>query len=426
MNKKIVSVLLVAAMAFGMTACGSSENAESGKESGGGDVGGNVGENSGGSVVNVYVGSDLEGTLDAEIEAYRAVNPDVEIVKHVIPNNDYDDKIKVLLSGGADDVDVFWARTPAFTNQYRTAGALEDLSPYMDQSDVNMESIATELQAVSDENGGVYGLPIYSSCWMLFYNKALFDKAGAAYPTGQMTWDEYCELAESLTNKEGDTQYWGGVCPSWTMNLGAIAAGEYLTGEKPLEKTKEYLEITERMYAKGHISIEEMNNGSWDLNSCFANGNVYMMIDGDWGYRDLNCDFEYGTAPLPVMDGVEEKTSVGNACYYCMAKTATNKQAAYDFMEFATTSDEGTSVTARTGNVPSYTTEAAMEAYKESVQIEGIDNRFEMTVLPEQSNADNYAAIYEVFKQEAQLYLLGEESIDECMENFYKLREETE
>ena len=109
-----------------------------------------------------------------------------------------------------------------------------------------------------------------------------------------------------------------------------------------------------------------------------------------------------------------------------MAKTAKNKQAAYDFMEFATTSDEGTSVTARTGNVPSYSTDAAMDAYKESIKIEGIENRFEMTVLPEQSNAENYAAIYEVFKQESQLYLLGEESVDDCMEKFYSLRDQTE
>lgn len=414
MKKKVVSVILSAVMVLGMTACGSSGNSEKGEK------------NSESNVVNVYVGSDLEGTLDDEIKAYKEVNPDVEIVKHVIPNADYDDKIKILLSGGAEDVDVFWVRTPAFANQYRSAGALEDISEYINKSDVDTEKIDAELTAVSDEEKGIYGLPIYSSCWMLFYNKDLFEQADVPCPTEQMTWDEYCELAESLTKKDGDTQYWGGLCPNWTMNLGAIAAGEYLTDEAPLDKTKEYLEITNRMYSNSHVSLEEMNNGSWDLNASFENGNVYMMIDGDWGYRDLDCDFEYGTAPLPVMDGVESKTSVGNACYYCMAKTAKNKQEAYNFMEFATTSDEGTSVTARTGNVPSYSTDAAMDAYKESVQIEGIENRFDMTVLPEQSNAENYAAIYEVFKQEAQLYLLGEESVDQCMDNFYNLREQAE
>lgn len=180
MRKRMVAALLAATMVLGLTACGGSDSGSDSKSEGDGKT------------VNVYVGSDLEGTLDDEIEAYKKVNPDAEIVKHVIPNNDYDDKIKVLLSGGADDVDVFWARTPAFANQYRSAGALEDISAFIDKSDVDMGSIDAELTAVSDENEGIYGLPIYSSCWMLFYNKELFDQAKVDYPTEQMTWDEYC------------------------------------------------------------------------------------------------------------------------------------------------------------------------------------------------------------------------------------------
>lgn len=93
----MVAAMLAATMVLGLTACGGSDSGSDSKSEGDGKT------------VNVYVGSDLEGTLDDEIEAYKKVNPDAEIVKHVIPNNDYDydDKIKVLLSGGADDVDVF-------------------------------------------------------------------------------------------------------------------------------------------------------------------------------------------------------------------------------------------------------------------------------------------------------------------------------
>lgn len=349
----------------------------------------------------------------------------MEIVVHSIPNNDYDDKIKVLLSGGAEDVDIFWSRSPAFVNQYSSVGAIEDLSSYVNESGVDLGKVEEPVDAVSDGEA-IYGLPIYSSCWMLFYNKELFEEAGVECPTEQLTWEEYCELAESLTKKEGDTQYWGGMCPTWTINLGAIAAGEYLTDEAPLEKTQEYLEISKRMYDKSHMPVEEMNNGSWDINASFAAGNIYMMINGDWEYSLLECDFEYGSAPLPILDGVDPYTSMGNSSYICMAKTAKNKQAAYDFMEFFTTSDEGTSAIAKTGNVPSYSTDAAMEVYQETVQVEGVENRFQMTVLPEQANASNYSAVNEAFNQEAQLYLLGEESIDDCMNNFYKLREEAE
>ena len=153
MKKKVVSVLLAATMACGLTACGITSNSRAEED---------------GNTVNVYVSSDLESSLDAEIEAYKNVNPAAVIVKHVVPDSDYDNKIKVLLSGGAKDVDAFWARTPAYTNQYRSAGALENLAPYAKKSGVDLSSIDSSLSVISDEDGGFYGLPIYSSCWMLF------------------------------------------------------------------------------------------------------------------------------------------------------------------------------------------------------------------------------------------------------------------
>lgn len=413
MKKKLLLTLFAVMMTLVITACGKSED--------GSEDAAKVTE---GNTVNVYTSSDLEASLDQEIEAYKAVNPDADIVKHIIANDDYDTKIKVLLSGGAEDVDVFWGRTPAFVNQYQAAGALENLTSYAEASGVDLSTIKeTALAAISDEEG-FYGLPIYSSCWMLFYNKELFDEANISYPTEQMTWEEYIELAESLTHKDGDTIFWGGQLPNWTMNLGSIATGEYLTDEAPLTNTQAYLELTNRMYSNSHISLEEMSNGSWDNNASFANGNIYMMILGDWGYRDLDTEFEYGTAPLPIFEFVEPGTSVGNANYWCMSKKASNKQAAYDFIEFCTTSDEGTSVIAATGNVPSYSTDAAMKVYKESVKVDGVEYRFAAKVLAEQANDKNYQAINDAFTQEAQLYLLGEVTIDECMNNFYAIRDE--
>lgn len=426
MKRKWITALLTSAILFGITGCGTpnAPKDEQNITAQEGQAASETAEESAGATVNVYVSTDLESSLDKEIEAYKEVKPDVEIVKHVIANDDYDDKMKVLLSGGAKDVDVFWGRVPAHVNNYQAVGALEDLAPYAAASGVDLGPVKDTALSVVSVGDAFYGLPIYSSCWMLFYNKALFDEANVPYPTEQMTWDEYCELAESLTHKDGDTQYYGGQCPNWTMNLGAIAAGEYLTDPEPLEKTRAYLEITNRMYSKSHVSIEDMSNSSWDNNASFANGNVYMMILGDWGYRDLDCPFEYGTAPLPVMDGVEPGSSVGNACYLCMSQNAADKQAAYDFMEFYTTSDIGTSITASSGNIPSYATDAAMKAYQESVKIDGIENRFAARVLAEQTSDTDYAQLYEAFKQEAQLYLLGEESIDDCMQKYFNMRKE--
>lgn len=39
------------------------------------------------------------------------------------------------------------------------------------------------------------------------------------------------------------------------------------------------------------------------------------MVNGDWSFRILEPEFEYGAAPLPVLEGVEKGTSVGQASY---------------------------------------------------------------------------------------------------------------
>ena len=41
------------------------------------------------------------------------------------------------------------------------------------------------------------------------YNKDLFDAAGVAYPSNDMTWDEYYDLAAKMTSGEGSSKVYG-------------------------------------------------------------------------------------------------------------------------------------------------------------------------------------------------------------------------
>lgn len=61
----------------------------------------------------------------------------------------------------------------------------------------------------SNQSGDIYGLPFSVNAFIMFYNKDIFDKFGADYPTDGMTWDETYELARSLSRIDGDTNYHG-------------------------------------------------------------------------------------------------------------------------------------------------------------------------------------------------------------------------
>ncbi|NIQ99401.1 MAG: extracellular solute-binding protein, partial [Gemmatimonadales bacterium] len=46
--------------------------------------------------------------------------------------------------------------------------------------------------------GALFSLPRYTSVYVLFYNKDLFDAAGLAYPDNTWTWDDYLSAARTL------------------------------------------------------------------------------------------------------------------------------------------------------------------------------------------------------------------------------------
>lgn len=404
--KRILSALLVATMLLSMVV--GLASAETTKE-----------------VLNFYIANDMDTTAQAVADAYNASQDKVEVKLTVIPNDGYDDKMKVLTTGDSD-IDIFWIRTPAQVKKYMSNNVLVNLKPFAEAAGLDTTPITTPLQAVSDENGGFYGLPVSGSCWMLFYNKDLFDAKGLAYPIN-LTWDEYADLAKTLTYEDNGTKYWGGVAPFWTPNLGAVAMGEYLDGPEPLENTMKYMEILHRLYVDdaSHPSIAEMSTGTFDVNSYFAAGNIYMMINGDWEFRLLKTDFNYGAAPLPVLDKAKAGSSAGQSSVLAIYSGSTKQEEAYKFIAFYTTSVEGTSIIAKNHDVPSYATPEAMAVYQEEVKVPGVEYRFSSNIYAEQGTADYYLEILDNFTEEMKLYLLGEESLEDAFTNYYSIRTES-
>ncbi len=375
-------------------------------------------------VLNFYIASDMDTTAGQIADAYNASQDKVEVKITAIPNDGYDDKMKVLTTGDSD-IDIFWVRTPAQVKKYMANGVLVDLKPFAEAAGLDTTSIAAPLEAVSDENGSYYGLPISGSCWMLIYNKDLFDAKGLDYPIN-LTWDEYADLAKQLTYEENGTKYWGGVAPFWTPNLGAVSMGEYLDDPEPLTKTMQYMQILHRLYVDdaSHPSIAEMSTGTFDVNAYFEAGNIYMMINGDWEFRLLNTSFNYGAAPLPVLDKDQAGYSCGQNSVLSIYKGSAKQQEAYDFIAYYTTSVEGTSIIAANHDVPSYSTPEAMAVYQEEVTVPGVEYRFASTIRAEQGTADYYAEILDAFSSEMTLYLLDEESLEDAFANYYSLRAE--
>lgn len=100
---------------------------------------------------------------------------------------------------------------------FTTIGTLVDLGITTDITDaakkygVDLERFEPNLlKSIREAGGGkLFGLPYYANHQVMFYNKDLFDKFGAAYPKDNMTYEETLEIARKMTRTEGGATYRG-------------------------------------------------------------------------------------------------------------------------------------------------------------------------------------------------------------------------
>lgn len=425
-KRKEIAILMSVAMVFGMTACGSSEapassapaEPVSSAETEEASAKETVSEEK--SVLNFYVHSDNEKIAEEWVSAYNEAQDEVEVKLSVITNDDYDDKIKVMLSGGAD-VDVFWVRTADQARQMAQGGAILPLDNMMEANEVDYSVYGPMGDAfvVDDQT---YALCGKKSCWLLWYNKTLFDEAGLEVPV-DMTWDEYADLCAQLST-DGKR---GGLAVNWILNTGAAAAGEYLTDEN-LTKTKEYIQFLNRIYNEdqSNMSLEEMS-GSFDVNAVFAEGETYMMLNGDWTFLlfpDSNPEFEWGAVPLPHFEDVPVNTTVGNTDGYAINANCKNPEAAFDFLKYIAYSNEGASIQAKYATIPAFPSDEAIEVYKQQVSVPGTEYVFDAIVHSEDGNEPYYSELKDAFRSEITEYLIGSCSMDEAFENYKGRKDE--
>ena len=184
MKKKIISLMMVAAMATGLLAgCGG----ESGKS---------ASENSDGKTV-LKVFSNLPDRKNGQglveqtiIDEYMKENPDVTIEVEALDEEAYKTKFKAYSMEGMPDVVSIWGQ-PAFLDEVLEAGVLAELN----ESDYDDYGFIPGSLDGFKKNGKLYGLPRNTDVAGFYYNQKMFEDNGWKVP---QTYDELLELAGKI------------------------------------------------------------------------------------------------------------------------------------------------------------------------------------------------------------------------------------
>ncbi len=296
--------------------------------------------------------------LIAQKEAFEAANPGIKIEYVDVASQDYAVKTTTMLEGG-DKSDVYMIKEIDNLINWQAQGFAAPL----DTADYDMSGFAgTEANYAVD--GVQYAIPFRSDFWVLFYNKDLFDAAGVEYPTNDMTWDQYAELAKKMTNPEKEiygTHYhtWLSAVANW-----AVCDGVNTLADKEYSDLLYFYKLYQDLEDSGAcMSFADLKAAGLHYSGAFANGNIAMMPMGYWyvstliGYnKDGTCNFNWGITAVPHLEGVPAGSSFGNLTGAMINAKSENKELAWKYISWLGGPD-GSKATASTGARPAWVSE---------------------------------------------------------------------
>lgn len=379
-RRKIIGLLMAGAMVFGtLTACGNTalqggESTDGAEQTAETDK---ASEAEGGSEAPEGVQELSVTTWDNEsspqfqaiIDAYEEKNPDVKIKIIDTSADEYNNSLGISLSAAQPDPDVIWVKDMGSMLQMADKEQLLPIDDFIagDSLDLSIYKGAAEQLMY---NGKSYALPYRNDWYVLYYNKDLFDAAGVEYPSNDMTWDEYYELAAKMTSGEGSSKVYGSHNHTWQalVTNWAVQDGKHTVVEKDYGFMKSWYEEGLALQDNGYIQdYSTLKTANIHYSSVFKNQQCAMMPMGTWfiatmmqSQEEGETDFNWGIATIPHPKDTEAGYTVGALTPIAISAYTDKADLAWDFVKFAS-SEEAAEILAKQGVFTGIPSEAAFQ-----------------------------------------------------------------
>ncbi len=337
--RRRLSCVLLLVLALVLGAC-------SGAGGGGGDSGAKK------TVTVATVANPQMQDIEKLSANFERDHPDINVNFVILPENELRDRVTqdIATKGGQYDVVTIGTFEAP---QWAKNGWIENLGPYTQKSagyDA-ADLIPTVAKALSYEDS-LYAVPFYGESSFLMYRKDLFDQAGLTMPA-QPTWDQVAGFARKLHDPKKNL---AGIClrglPGWgelfaPLNTVVNTFGgawydqnwnAQLTAAPFKQATQFYVDLVKQAGEPG-----APNAGFTECLTAYSQGNAAMWYDATVAASLLEdpktskVAGKNGYAPAPV-----KQTDWSGwlwAWSLAMPSTSKNKDAAWEFMSWATSKD---------------------------------------------------------------------------------------
>ena len=309
-------------------------------------------------ILRVGTGDSGEGLNPHQeiIARFEDANPDILVQLEAVSGRDYYARLLTQIAAGAapDIMQIGDDAVPMFVSR----GAFLPLDEFIGgQYALDTGIYLPGVLEPGQWEGQQWLLPKDFTPLAVYYNKAIFDRYGVAYPQDGWTWEAFLNTAQQLTvdtDGDGKTDIWGvQLTANWTTGFEywpAAAGGRLIdeqgstyVGYMDSPETIEAAQFFADLYNVHQVAPPPADYSLWaGGNTEFESGRAAMRIFGRWpqaGYRD-NPNIDLGVVGMPV--GAERANILFWGGFGIYGGTR-HPEAAWRFLRFYT-GEEGSQV----------------------------------------------------------------------------------
>lgn len=367
-----------------------------------------------------------EGAFRALMDEFEAQNPGITVE---LLNGPYSQIREQTVAGAATGTmpDVV-GLDGAWVNDFVRQGSLADLSALMEEAGYDDSELAAQIRI----GGSTYMIPVVNFVYPVFVNLDIVEAAGIeSLPS---TRSEFAEAAATVTNP--DENVYGWVLPlsmqlpngiqndvmSWVWASGGNMLDEdgmpNLVGNEDVISAMEYIK---GLYDEGLIAPGAFTMSEQDKVEEFTNARVGMMVSSMAHInllRDRNPDLRFAITAQPAVEGYDGPRGLPYASWGIgVAENSEHQAEAWKLVEFLMSEEANSQLSSIAngfpGNVnstPDFVEGDELFADAFAVFQEGyLANEFVGLPVAEE--------LMRLFNEQFQLYLDGDQSLEEALAN---------
>ncbi|MEU1333655.1 extracellular solute-binding protein [Streptomyces sp. NPDC005865] len=301
--------------------------------------------------------------LDGIKRQFEKENPGkkVKLVPIKAPDSEYYTKLQQMMRSPKTAPDLVYEDT-FLINSDITSGYLKPLDPYLDKWKDWDQFVDTAKTAAKAADGKTYGVPDGTDTRGLWFDKAIFKKAGLPANWQPKTWDEVLDAARTVKKKVPDVtplNVYTGKPVGEVATMQGFEMLAYGTGEDPLydpkakkwitggKGFKDSLKFVETVY-KEKLGPEvsdalDPNFATRVRGELLPEGKLAINLDGSWlpqdwgkgaGHEWPEWSKKLGLAAMPTQHGqAPGKVSMSGGWTWSIPTKADNPDLAFKFIE---------------------------------------------------------------------------------------------